>query len=83
MPYLPDSQRHADFVAALTVYQAALSPAQLAHGFADGRPAPPAYDSGDDERTCFAYACWFATLDSPLSTYAAGGHLPPIPPPLA
>lgn len=83
MPYLPDTQAHTDFVAALAVYEAALSPTQLASGFADGRPAPPAYDGAHDERSCFAYASWFATLDSPLSTYSAGGHPPPVPPALA
>ena len=83
MPYLPDSQRHTDFIAALTVYMAALSPTQLASGFPDGRPAPPAYDEAEDAPSCYAYASWYATLDSPLTIYAAGGHLPPVPPPLA
>lgn len=83
MPYQANSQAHADFVSALAIYLAALSPAQRASGFADGRPAPPAYDGAYDERSCFAYASWFATLDSPLSTYVAGGHQPPVPPALA
>ncbi len=83
MPYDADSQVHIDFVAALVVYEAALSPTQLADGFADGRPAPPAYDAAHDARSSYAYASWFSQLGDDKTVYQAGVHLPPVPPPLA